>query len=240
MCQDQAALLAFFKFDATFYNNVAPFSKGMAKEGKGKEPMPQALVSQSFHPDRETFIMPEPGQNSAKAGSLKGKTFCLTGIFPEVGGGQGLNLGKDKVTQIITKFGGKVTSAISGVCRLACFRTLEPCSSFVTPLGTGARRCGSKGMGAREKIGADAGAAILVHSITRTAYANSPSNLRRIFMRTGKTDVLIVGKEAGFSKVTKARGIPRIKLMSIKDLKLHLESGLRYAIGHFCNVTALF
>lgn len=52
--------------------------------------------------------------NTAKAGSLKAKTFVLTGVFPEVGGGQGLNLGKEKVAAMITSFGGRVTSAISG------------------------------------------------------------------------------------------------------------------------------
>ena len=90
--------------------------------------------------------MPEPGQNSAKAGSLKGKTFCLTGIFPEVGGGQGLNLGKDKVTQIITKFGGKVTSAISGVStKMAAQHRLRffpahpcPCCHTYVPRSQGA------------------------------------------------------------------------------------------------------
>jgi len=37
-----------------------------------------------------------------------------SGTFPEVGGGVGLNLGKDKLKDIITSFGGKVTSSVSG------------------------------------------------------------------------------------------------------------------------------
>jgi BRCT domain type II-containing protein len=94
--------------------NGAPFSNGMVG-GKGKESMSHKLVSQVFHPERQTFVMPVPGMNGAKACSLKGKTFVLTGIFPEVGGGQGLNLGKDKVETMITSFGGTVTSAISGM-----------------------------------------------------------------------------------------------------------------------------
>lgn len=47
-------------------------------------------------------------------GILAGKTIVLTGTFPEVGGGFGLNLGKDKTRAMIEKFGGRVTSAVSG------------------------------------------------------------------------------------------------------------------------------
>merc|ERR1712238_32771 len=42
------------------------------------------------------------------------KTFVMTGLFPEVGGGAGLSLGKAKVKLLIESFGGRVTSAISG------------------------------------------------------------------------------------------------------------------------------
>jgi len=38
--------------------------------------------------------MPCPGLNGAQTGSLNGKTVVLTGVFPEAGGGMGLNLGK--------------------------------------------------------------------------------------------------------------------------------------------------
>jgi NAD-dependent DNA ligase len=34
--------------------------------------------------------------------------------FPEVGGGSGLNLGKDKVKGMVEAFGGKVTGSVSG------------------------------------------------------------------------------------------------------------------------------
>mmetsp|Transcript_75911 Transcript_75911/g.143096 ORF Transcript_75911/g.143096 Transcript_75911/m.143096 type:complete len:465 (+) Transcript_75911:73-1467(+) len=62
---------------------------------------------------KEKFVIPVPGQGAPKA-SLKGQTFVLTGIFPEVGGGEGLQLGKDRVKKMITSFGGKVTSSVSG------------------------------------------------------------------------------------------------------------------------------
>ena len=45
---------------------------------------------------------------------MQGKKFVLTGIFPEVGGGAGLSLGKVKVTQMIQSFGGTVASSVSG------------------------------------------------------------------------------------------------------------------------------
>lgn len=63
---------------------------------------------------RERFQVPSPGRDGAIASCLGGKTFVLTGVFPEIGGGTGLNLGKDKMKALISSFGGKVTSSISG------------------------------------------------------------------------------------------------------------------------------
>lgn len=60
------------------------------------------------------FTIPRPGVNGGVAGVLNGKRFVLTGVFPEVGGGTGLSLGKDRVTSMIESFGGVVTSAVSG------------------------------------------------------------------------------------------------------------------------------
>jgi len=45
---------------------------------------------------------------------LDGKRFVLTGVFPEVGGGSGLSLGKDRAKSMIESFGGKVTGSVSG------------------------------------------------------------------------------------------------------------------------------
>ena len=61
---------------------------------------------------KKKFIV--PAVNEITANSLKGKTFVLTGTFPELGGGAGLNLGKEKAKTMIEKFGGSVKSAISG------------------------------------------------------------------------------------------------------------------------------
>ena len=63
---------------------------------------------------RGKFIIPRPGVNGAVAGVLSNKRFVLTGVFPEVGGGSGLVLGKDRTKEMIESFGGRVTSSVSG------------------------------------------------------------------------------------------------------------------------------
>lgn len=60
------------------------------------------------------YVIPRPGIDGALAESLSGRTFVLTGVFPELGGGAGLKLGKDRLRDMISSFGGRVTSAISG------------------------------------------------------------------------------------------------------------------------------
>ena len=112
------------------------------------------LVKQGHHAPRQYFVAPEPGKNGAVANSLAGQTFVMTGVFPELGGGVGLSLGKAKLKQLISSFGGRVTGSVSG-----------------------------------------------------------------------KTDVLVVGKNPGFSKVSKAREKPKVKMMSVKTLKEILEGG---------------
>ncbi|KAJ1424820.1 hypothetical protein B484DRAFT_398175 [Ochromonadaceae sp. CCMP2298] len=104
-------------------------------------------------PARMMYVPPKPGVNGAVAGALAGKTVVLTGLFPELGGGTGLSLGKDRAKALVESFGGRVTGSVSG-----------------------------------------------------------------------KTNILIVGKEPGMSKVSKARGLG-VQLMDIKDLKEGLEGG---------------
>ena len=109
-----------------------------------------AIVNPGHHHAREKFIIPVPSKNGAGAdsNSLAGKTFVLTGIFPEVGGGSGLSQGKDKIKRMITSFGGRVTGSVSG-----------------------------------------------------------------------KTDILVVGKNPGASKVSKARAREKCKLVNLKELR---------------------
>lgn len=74
-----------------------------------------ALVTKKKKPLKKAFKIPHPGVNGAADSTLyDGKTFVMTGTFPEIGGGIGLDLGKSKVKALIQSFGGRVTSAVSG------------------------------------------------------------------------------------------------------------------------------
>jgi hypothetical protein len=110
----------------------------------------QALVTT----EKKHFIVPVPDKKGAQGRPLEGKTVVMTGVFPEVGGGGGLNLGKDRVRQLVESFGGRVTSAVSG-----------------------------------------------------------------------KTDILLVGKEPGYSKVSKARSSSRTQLMHLQELTDGIKAG---------------
>lgn len=56
------------------------------------------IVPTGYHKPREVFVFPIPGENGVPCNVLHEKRVVLTGIFPEVGGGTGLNLGKAKVS----------------------------------------------------------------------------------------------------------------------------------------------
>jgi len=60
-----------------------------------------------------SFVVPVPGEGGTPPGTLAGQTLVVTGTFPEVGGGTGLKLGKDRVKKMLKSFGGKVTSSVS-------------------------------------------------------------------------------------------------------------------------------
>ena len=66
---------------------------------------PQTAVGAAV---RQKFVVPVPGVNGAKPHALAGKTLVLTGVFPELGGGCGLNLGKARLTALVEQFGGRV------------------------------------------------------------------------------------------------------------------------------------
>ncbi|UPR03332.1 J domain-containing protein [Chloropicon primus] len=116
--------------------------------------VPSSKAPSSSLVPKEKFVLPKPGVGNAKPGCLGGKTCVLTGVFPEVGGGSGLSLGKDRVKGMIMSFGGRVTSAISG-----------------------------------------------------------------------KTDILVVGKDPGMSKVSKGRNQNRCTLLSLKDFCEGINNG---------------
>jgi hypothetical protein len=63
---------------------------------------------------KQKFVTPIPGRDGP-ADALAGKTMVVTGIFPEIGGGSGLDLGKQKLKSILESFGARVTSSVSGM-----------------------------------------------------------------------------------------------------------------------------
>ena len=121
-------------------------------------PPPSAAVAvvkpKKKKPSSKGFIVPRPNAGLAAANCLAGKTVVLTGVFPQLGGGQGLDLGKARARAMIESFGGRVTGSVSG-----------------------------------------------------------------------RTDVLLVGKEPGMSKVTAARNQPGCMLVSLENLCELLNAG---------------
>ena len=94
---------------------------GKVKKGPAvmkKEPVVTAAVAvvkpKKQKPNGSGFIVPRPDTGLAVANMLAGKTVVLTGVFPQLGGGQGLDLGKGRARAMIESFGGRVTSAVSG------------------------------------------------------------------------------------------------------------------------------
>jgi hypothetical protein len=73
-----------------------------------------AKTSNAVTKSKKQFEIPRPGKDGAIPNILKGKTIVMTGIFPEIGGGDGLSLGKARARAMIESFGGRVTSAVSG------------------------------------------------------------------------------------------------------------------------------
>jgi hypothetical protein len=91
-----------------------PAASGNSKRSKTEEDGKPEAASTALINTKQHFQLPRPGADGALEDHLAEKTFVLTGIFPEVGGGRGLSLGKDKVKKMIESFGGRVTSAVSG------------------------------------------------------------------------------------------------------------------------------
>jgi len=92
-------------------SDVTVLAEPNSKEPDDNEEVPPNKIVKT----KQRFTIPRPGVDGAiDANALDGKRFVLTGLFPEVGGGTGLNMGKDKVKAMIESFGGRVTSAVSG------------------------------------------------------------------------------------------------------------------------------
>ena len=101
------------KFKSKIGHNLTPEEREEREEQQIAEQSKNRAMVTMDGPKRTHFEMPRPG-GAVSNTALKGKTVVLTGTFPEVGGGMGLTLGKDRVKSMVESFGGKVTSAISG------------------------------------------------------------------------------------------------------------------------------
>jgi hypothetical protein len=75
----------------------------------------KAVVSSTAALGPARFVVPKPGVDGPH-GSLAGETVVLTGIFPEIGGGAGLKLGKEKTKAMVQSFGGRVRAPLALPC----------------------------------------------------------------------------------------------------------------------------
>ena len=67
------------------------------------------------------FKLLTPGVGGAIVGRLEGKRFVATGLFPELGGGHGLKVGRENLKIMVESFGGKITGIISGKTNYVIF-----------------------------------------------------------------------------------------------------------------------
>ena len=84
-----------------------------AKKTKKKRKMSNTSSAVNIVPG--SFSLPVPGVNGALDDEtfLKGKSFIMTGIFIEVGGGDDDSIGVENLKSMIESFGGKVTTRSS-------------------------------------------------------------------------------------------------------------------------------
>jgi hypothetical protein len=54
-------------------------------------------------------LKPVAARSDIPPGSLAGHTVVLTGLFPEIGGGSGLGIGKERTEAMVQSFGGRVS-----------------------------------------------------------------------------------------------------------------------------------
>lgn len=95
--------------------SAAKISKEIVLASSSSASATTTTLAKKKKPSKKAFKIPRPNVNGAADSTLyKGKRFVLTGTFPEIGGGIGLDLGKQKVRDLIESFGGRVTSAVSG------------------------------------------------------------------------------------------------------------------------------
>ena len=92
------------------------------KGRRKKKATSKALSSRKFltyktevaKPESETSVAKASNQLAVANSAFNGKTVVLTGVFPSVGGGCGLNQGKDRLKAMLEGMGAKVRSSVSG------------------------------------------------------------------------------------------------------------------------------
>ena len=62
--------------------------------------------------NNQKFKLLTPGVDGSIEGRLQDIRFVATGLFPELGGGEGLKIGRDNLKVMVESFGGKVTGSI--------------------------------------------------------------------------------------------------------------------------------
>ena len=99
---------------------------------------------------KEKFVL-KPGENGALPNSLSGQIVVMTGIFPELGGGAGLTLGKDRAKTLLASFGAKVTASVSGKTHILLVGQQPGSSKVVDAQERGVRMIGLHDL----KVGSD-------------------------------------------------------------------------------------
>ena len=100
----------------TTVNGTPPSSSALVVKDEAK-PSKELVTSKQTKSSSALALKKERQQNQlvvTETQVLQGKTVVMTGIFPEIGGGAGLNLGKDRLKGMLEKMGAKVRSAVSG------------------------------------------------------------------------------------------------------------------------------
>lgn len=117
--------------------------KKVKTEKAGAAGTSTALVTKR-EDEPKKFVVPVPGKGSAVATSMAGETVVMTGLFPEIGGGAGLSLGKARAKALVESFGGRVTGSISGKTTLLLVGKQPGMSKVSTATGKGLRMMGLK------------------------------------------------------------------------------------------------
>ena len=127
----EKALLGMNEVLLTGYSHLAPHDKTkVAKHVMNEDNWARATTRETKSPVALTEKVKKSGDVSVtnaapeaalievhqhpSKNALSGKTFVLTGRFPEIGGGYGLNEGKDRAKELIESLGGVVRSKVSG------------------------------------------------------------------------------------------------------------------------------